>query len=140
MYRISKEFHFSASHRLDHLPAEHPCSRLHGHNYIVIMELEANELNHVGFVVDYRRLTLVKEWIDSNWDHYHLNDKCPFNPTAENMAKYLFRIFKKTLPQLAAVIVKETPKTMARYEPAGDPHPDHINIHEKVRQHGSTDH
>ncbi|MGO7207897.1 6-carboxytetrahydropterin synthase QueD, partial [Rhizobium ruizarguesonis] len=27
MYRITKEFHLSASHQLDHLPADHQCAR-----------------------------------------------------------------------------------------------------------------
>lgn len=39
MFRIRKEFHFSASHQLTHLPPDHQCARLHGHNYIVVVEL-----------------------------------------------------------------------------------------------------
>ena len=35
MYIISKEYHFSASHQLHDLPEDHPCHRLHGHNYVV---------------------------------------------------------------------------------------------------------
>lgn len=53
MYRITKEFHFSASHQLIHLPAEHQCHRMHGHNYIVVVELAGAELNADGFVRDY---------------------------------------------------------------------------------------
>ena len=41
MFRIRKEFHFSASHQLTHLPDDHQCARLHGHNYIVVIELAA---------------------------------------------------------------------------------------------------
>lgn len=36
MFRITKEYHFSASHRLAHLPDDHQCARLHGHNYVVV--------------------------------------------------------------------------------------------------------
>ena len=43
MYRISKEFHFSASHQLIGLPEDHQCARLHGHNYIVVVELTAED-------------------------------------------------------------------------------------------------
>lgn len=39
MFRITKEFHFSASHQLTGLPEDHQCARLHGHNYIVEVEL-----------------------------------------------------------------------------------------------------
>ena len=54
MFRIMKEFHFSASHQLDHLPAEHQCARLHGHNYIVVVELAGERLNADGFVPAFR--------------------------------------------------------------------------------------
>ena len=53
MFRITKEFHFSASHQLCRLPPDHQCARLHGHNYVVVVELAAAELNAFGFVRDY---------------------------------------------------------------------------------------
>jgi 6-pyruvoyltetrahydropterin/6-carboxytetrahydropterin synthase len=117
MFRISKEFTFSASHQLKGLPEDHPCSRLHGHNYTVIIELEANELNDVGFVTDYRELEPIKKIIDSKFDHRHLNDVLDFNPTAELMAKHFYHLFIRTYSRLNAVSVKETDKTIATYEP-----------------------
>lgn len=41
MLTITKGFHFSASHVLDRLPSWHPCARMHGHNYVVVLELPA---------------------------------------------------------------------------------------------------
>lgn len=116
MYKISKQFAFSASHILEGLPHEHPCSRLHGHNYVITVHLRADSLNDVGFVKDYRDLDNVKKYIDNTLDHRHLNDIIPFNPTAENIAKHLYDIFKKEIPELYAVEVSETPKTTAIYE------------------------
>lgn len=117
MYTIKKEFHFSSSHQLDGLPETHPCSRVHGHNYVVIAELRSPQLNHIGFVRDYRALTPIKVFLDNEWDHRHLNDVMPgINPTAENMAKVLFNTFKEIIPELYAIEVMETPKTKARYE------------------------
>lgn len=116
MYKISKQFAFSASHILEGLPQEHPCSRLHGHNYVITVHLCAESLNSVGFVKDYRELDNVKKYIDNTLDHRHLNDIVSFNPTAENIAKYLYDIFKKEIPELYAVEVSETPKTTAIYE------------------------
>lgn len=116
MYKISKEFSFSASHILEGLSKDHPCSRLHGHNYVVKIHLRAKELNNVGFVKDYRELSLVKNYIDANLDHRHLNDLLPFNPSAENIAKYLFDLFAPQIPELYAIEVSETPKTSAIYE------------------------
>lgn len=116
MYKISKQFSFSASHILEGLPQEHPCSRLHGHNYVITVHLKAERLNGVGFVKDYRELDNVKKYIDETLDHRHLNDLFPFNPTAENIAKYLYDVFKKDIPEIYAVEVSETPKTTAIYE------------------------
>lgn len=116
MYKISKEFAFSASHILEGLHEYHPCSRLHGHNYLVRVHLKAKELNKVGFIKDYRELDFIKKYIDDTLDHRHLNDIVPFNPTAENLAKYLYDIFSKEAPEIYAVEVSETPKTTAIYE------------------------
>ena len=126
MFTISKEFSFCASHKLENLPADHPCSKLHGHNYTVIVELESTVLDKKGFVVDYRQLNLIKNFIDSNLDHKHLNDCLDFNPTAGNIAKYIFRTFERTYAQLSAVTVKPTARIMAKYTPEGDENPDKI--------------
>jgi 6-pyruvoyltetrahydropterin/6-carboxytetrahydropterin synthase len=118
MFTISKEFHFSAGHHLTGLPETHPCSEVHGHNYVVTVELRVKkrkELTPVGFVQDYRELEPIKQWIDKNLDHKDLNKVFNFNPTAELMAEALYNMFKEKFPKLSAVSVSETPKTTARY-------------------------
>lgn len=117
MYKISKEFPFSAAHSLFGLADDHPCSRMHGHNYVVTVHLRSKELNKQGFVRDYNELRLVKEYIDSTLDHRNLNDiLTPLNSSAENLAKMLYDVFKPLLPELYAIEVSETPKTSAIYE------------------------
>ena len=120
MYRISKQFHFSAAHRLERLPQDHPCHRLHGHNYVVEMVLEADWLDRNGFVTDYGELAPVKEWLDEALDHRNLNEVLPEldgQTTAENIARVVYERFKRQFTQLAAVRVSETPKTWAEYRP-----------------------
>ncbi len=117
MFRVSKEFHFSASHALQHLPSEHPCSRLHGHNYVVEIELAAAQLNANGFVRDYHDLAPLKAYIDDVFDHRHLNDVLDGYPTAENMAKHFYDWSIARWPETVAVRVSETPKTWAEYRP-----------------------
>lgn len=117
MFIISKEFHLEAAHHLIGLPDNHPCSRPHGHSYRAIFVLKKTVVNDVGFVVDYRELDLVKQWIDNTLDHRDLNSVFDFNPTAELIAKHLYDTFIGTLPDLASVTVKETDKTAATYEP-----------------------
>lgn len=118
MYKISKQFSFSAAHSLFGLPADHPCSRLHGHNYVVTVHLQSDKLNPQGFVRDYNELNVVRDYINTTLDHRNLNDILhPLNSSAENLAKMLFDRFKPVIPELYAMEVSETPKTSAIYEP-----------------------
>jgi len=117
MYKISKQFSFSASHVLDLLPKDHTCARLHGHNYVITVHLKSENLDAYGFVKDYKDLKTVKQFIDENLDHRHLNDVIPEPPTSENIARFLYDRFKPEIPELYAVEVSETPQTSCIYEP-----------------------
>jgi 6-pyruvoyltetrahydropterin/6-carboxytetrahydropterin synthase len=122
MYAISKSFGFAASHQLEALPASHPCSRLHGHNYQVVVELEAAMVDTVGMVYDYRKLAPFKAWLDGHLDHTHLNDVMAGEPTAEHLAALLYQVAagELELPEhvsVAGVGVAETPTTWAWFRP-----------------------
>jgi 6-pyruvoyltetrahydropterin/6-carboxytetrahydropterin synthase len=117
MYRITKEFHFSASHQLSHLPDDHQCARLHGHNYVVIVELASTTLNADGFVRDYGELKPLKTYSDDTFDHRHLNDVMLEASTGENMARHFYDWCAARWPETSAVKVSETPKTWAEYRP-----------------------
>ena len=115
MHTISKEFYFSASHQLLGLINDHPCGRIHGHNYTLKVFLKG-ELNKEGFVQDYNDLKPISDWVDQVLDHRHLNEVFPFQTSVENMSKYIFDLFKPQFPLLFAVEMSETPKTNCRYE------------------------
>lgn len=118
MFKITKEFGFSASHQLVDLPPDHQCMRLHGHNYIVRVELQSADLNEVGFVRDYGDLKVISQYLDKNCDHRHLNDVYPdMQTSAELLAERFFDDWKPLIPELVAVSVSETPKTNAEYRP-----------------------
>jgi 6-pyruvoyltetrahydropterin/6-carboxytetrahydropterin synthase len=120
VYSITKDFGWSASHQLGGLPAAHPCARLHGHNYVARIEVAGDQLDETGFVVDFGDLGFVREYIDTQLDHRHLNDVLPFNPTAENLARHLADVARRglTVPDLlVSASVSETPKTWARWTP-----------------------
>ena len=95
MYRISKEMEISASHNLK-LSYVSPCSNLHGHNFRVIVECKAEQLNDDGMVVDF---THIKAMVHDLYDHKHLNDVLPFNPTAERWAKYIADTLNRLLEE-----------------------------------------
>lgn len=118
-YTISKDHHFSASHHLAGLPDDHPCTRLHGHNYRLRVTLKSLTVDQVGFVADYHALTPFLRWVDDMFDHRHLNDVVSFNPTAELLARHFTEQAIQRLPLpdgvWVSVAVSETPKTWAEW-------------------------
>lgn len=85
MYYIQKQFEIAGCHSL-RLSYESKCSRMHGHNWIITVYCRAAELNADGMVVDFSH---IKEMISSRLDHRNLNEVFDFNPTAENIARWI---------------------------------------------------
>jgi 6-pyruvoyltetrahydropterin/6-carboxytetrahydropterin synthase len=126
MWVVTKRFDFSASHQLAGLPADHPCSRVHGHNYRLHVSVCADTVDGAGFVLDFRDMGPVKRWVDDELDHRHLNDVFPaMNPTSENLAEHVGRWVIPSLLDLPdgvtvhSVQVCETDKTSAVWTPGG---------------------
>jgi len=112
MYRISKRFEISGAHRLQ-LSYESKCQQLHGHNWIIIVFCQSKTLNAEGMVVDFSH---VKKAIKEKLDHKYLNDVVSFNPTAENMAKWIC----DQIPNCYKVSVQESEGNVAEYEVDGE--------------------
>lgn len=122
MYRVSKRFGFSASHVLEGLGDDHPCSRLHGHNYEVEVIAGSESLDERGFVVDFFELGGVKRLIEEQLDHRHLNDVLEGQPSAEVLARFIHDWCQANLPagvagKIVAVRTWETPRAYAEYRP-----------------------
>ncbi len=108
MYYVTKQLEISASHRLC-LDYESKCTSMHGHNWIITVYCRAAELNANGMVTDFSHIkTLVKD----NLDHKCLNDVFDFNPTAENIARYLC----DSIENCYRVDVQESRGNTASYE------------------------
>jgi len=87
--RIGKIYEFSAAHHLPRTKDTHPCHRMHGHNYVVEIEVRGDTFEPNGFCsgVDFKDIDKrVKPLIDQ-LDHQILNDFID-NPTAENIAQW----------------------------------------------------
>lgn len=108
MYYVKKRLEVSAAHRLD-LSYTSKCAALHGHNWIFIVECRAAELNADGMVTDF---TLIKSLILDRLDHKVLNDVLLFNPTAENMARWVV----DNVPNCFRCEVQESEGNSAIYE------------------------
>lgn len=120
MFRIGKSFSFDAAHQLPDLPADHKCSRLHGHTYTVTLALELDELVEPGFVTDFGELAPFKRYLDERFDHRFLNDVLGVAPTSELLARHLAEWFLAHLQphvpgRLVSVRVAETPSSWAEY-------------------------
>lgn len=107
MYTVKKRIEISGSHCLN-LDYDSKCKNLHGHNWIITVTLKSEKLDKNGMILDF---TKIKE-IVNQLDHNHLNNIIPFNPTAENIAKWLC----EQIPYCVAVSVQETEGNEATYE------------------------
>jgi 6-pyruvoyltetrahydropterin/6-carboxytetrahydropterin synthase len=128
---IMRRIKFCAGHRLYRHGGK--CEFFHGHNYTADFYVTSEEVDSVGRVIDFAELKrLLKGWIDEHWDHAFLlnvEDEngiaaiksveptkfyiLPYNPTAENMARYLLEeigseLFVGTGVTLTKVVIWET--------------------------------
>jgi len=91
MYEVTIIKSFSAAHLLAEIGGK--CEELHGHNFKVEVTVAAEELNSNGLLIDFRFLKKVLVEILEEIDHKYLNTLTSFagkNPSAENIAKYIF--------------------------------------------------
>jgi len=117
MLSVTKQFWFSASHML----VGHPvCGVMHGHNYLV--EVTFKTEYDRDMVVDFHDIKEQVGPIINELDHTHLNDHYGLEemPTAENIAKWIYRYIKNTCSFIIAdplteVAVWETHNAVARY-------------------------
>ena len=108
MYTVIKRMEISAAHSLL-LSYPSKCEYLHGHNWSITVHCRSKELNADGMVIDFSH---IKRVVKDQLDHRNLNKVLPFNPTAENIARWICN----QLPTCYKVEVQESEGNTAIYE------------------------
>jgi 6-pyruvoyltetrahydropterin/6-carboxytetrahydropterin synthase len=125
MYALKVRGRFAASHVLPgHAGA---CSRLHGHTWTVAVKVGGATLDQGGMLLDFHDLKGALARVLGTLDHRHLNDLPAFagahEPTAENLARHIFRELAGMVPLTARVLeveVGESPDSFAYFREGDD--------------------
>ncbi len=119
MYKIKIIRTFAGAHYLRGYQGK--CENLHGHNWKVEAEILCRKLDKIGIAIDFK---IIKKKLDSiltELDHTLLNKHSAFrkiNPSAENIAKYIFRKLSEKISNNAkvkSVTVWESDNASAEY-------------------------
>ncbi len=111
MYYVSKRMEIAMAHHLT-TSYDTRCHQLHGHNAVVTVYCCAERLNEDGMVVDFKK---VKDIVAGKLDHTYVNDVVDFNPTAENLARWIC----EQVPRCYKVRFQESDGNVAVYVKEG---------------------
>lgn len=124
MFELVVKSHFCAAHQV--VGHSGKCARMHGHNFNVEAYFTSPDVDAIGIAIDFADLKLaINEVIDS-LDHISLNDLPEFtgstknNPTAENIARFLYKKLETSIKKyqgakVTKVTIWETEKYAASY-------------------------
>lgn len=119
-YQLKVVTDFASAHTLRDYPGA--CSRMHGHNWKLELEAVATQLDEIGMGVDFKVMKQAAREVAGQLDHQYLNDLEPFkniNPTAENIAAYMYREISTRINsdsiKVTALTLWETERACVRY-------------------------
>jgi 6-pyruvoyltetrahydropterin/6-carboxytetrahydropterin synthase len=118
LYYLKVNSHFDAAHFLRNYQGK--CANIHGHTWQVQIVVKGVTLNNQGLLIDFGILKSLLNETAAKFDHQLVNDLPEFsdilNPTAENIAAFIYEDLESKLPQnirLDGVEVWESPKSSA---------------------------
>ena len=112
--RLWRRYSFEAAHQLHGLPADHPCSRLHGHGYRLEVAI-TGPVDERGMVLEYSELdAIVDEAVLKRYDHQHLNEFHD-QPTVENMVVDIFDSLVAATSLVVGIRLWETERSSVEY-------------------------
>lgn len=132
--RIRKAFHLEMAHQLMTAYTKECVATIHGHSYLLELFFEGPVKSEDGMLLDFgfikRGLTgFIRTWDHSLVLHYKMDPRylkvlaefnkrlnlVPFNPTAENLARYFYYRVHNALSRLVFVRLHETKTGYAEY-------------------------
>ncbi len=115
-FELKQQFQIESARFLPHLPSDHPCSRMHGHSFRLILTLKGPLHPKLGWVRDYHEIEKTIKPLLTQLDHQTLNQVPGLeNPTSENLAFWLYEKVRPLLPELTQVSVQESSTTECSY-------------------------
>ncbi|WJP98273.1 6-carboxytetrahydropterin synthase QueD [Macrococcus bovicus] len=122
-FELNKDMNFSSAHYIPDARAG-ACARIHGHTYFLNLTIAGNELDDLGFLVNFSEL---KKLIHARFDHQLLNELPEVEgliPSTEKMAELIYTIVQAYLdgldnqPTCLQVFLRETPTSYVVYRGA----------------------
>ncbi len=109
MAELSADFTLASARRLPNVTEGHPCGRLHGHTFGVRLVVRGAIDPQSGWVIDFADLANAWAPVHDALDHRLLNEVPGLaNPTSENIALWIWKALRVTIPSLVAVEISET--------------------------------
>ena len=114
---VYKKFNIESARSLPNLPKTHPCHKIHGHSFKIIISVEGQIDKQSGFVMDFQIIENAFQPIKTLLDHTYLNDvKGLSNPSSENICIWIWDKLESSLPNIYKIEIKETDSTGCIYK------------------------
>ena len=113
---VYKKFNIESARSLPNLPKTHPCHKIHGHSFKIIISVEGEIDQESGFVIDFQVIENAFQPIKTMLDHTYLNEiKGLSNPSSENICIWIWDRLESSLPNIYKIEIKETESTGCIY-------------------------
>ena len=114
MLKITKESSFAAAHQLPYHKGL--CGYVHGHEWKFEIEVQLPHINEEGLLIDFADLKrTMQRFVVNRLDHCFINDVL-YNPTAENLAVWIWKRLAFGVLGLLRVTVWESPTSSATFD------------------------